>query len=177
MLSCLKKAFDHDQRPSTIQSGQLKQGVKRRILLIWTLERCRKKILAFTRCFIALTQSVFSRLKVARRCRCCHDCGQAGFLRSWSSKWRSFRPGPIQGGMVHPYLQRRQGRAGKAIHRRSPSCKRTCLKRTLGCAFVSRASDADRDRSSRIFTPAEADELRRAMATFKRVGTIGNLKG
>ncbi len=79
------------------------------------------------------------------------------------------RPGPIQGGMVHPYLKRRQGReapeaVGPALH--------AVLKRTLGIPLF-------QEQAMQIaivaggFTPGEADQLRRAMATFRRAGTIG----
>ncbi|MGD9982193.1 MAG: error-prone DNA polymerase [Hyphomonadaceae bacterium] len=82
------------------------------------------------------------------------------------------RPGPIQGGMVHPYLKRRQG-LEKAT---SPKPELwDVLKRTLGVPLF-------QEQAMQIaivaagFTPSEADKLRRAMATFKRVGTIGSLK-
>jgi error-prone DNA polymerase len=82
------------------------------------------------------------------------------------------RPGPIQGGMVHPYLKRRQG-LEKAT---APKLELwDVLKRTLGVPLF-------QEQAMQIaivaagFTPSEADKLRRAMATFKRVGTIGTLK-
>ena len=82
------------------------------------------------------------------------------------------RPGPIQGGMVHPYLKRRQG-----LERVSYPSKELeqVLERTLGVPLF-------QEQAMQIaivaagFTPPEADKLRRAMATFKRVGTIGSLK-
>jgi error-prone DNA polymerase len=82
------------------------------------------------------------------------------------------RPGPIQGGMVHPYLRRRQGFEKVSY----PSKElEDVLKRTLGVTLF-------QEQAMQIaivaagFTPPEADKLRRAMATFKRVGTIGKLK-
>jgi error-prone DNA polymerase len=82
------------------------------------------------------------------------------------------RPGPIQGGMVHPYLKRRQGQENVTY----PSeALKEVLKRTLGVPLF-------QEQAMQIaivgagFTPPEADKLRRAMATFKRVGTIGSLK-
>jgi error-prone DNA polymerase len=78
------------------------------------------------------------------------------------------RPGPIQGDMVHPYLRRREGREAAEL----PSEElREVLGRTLGVPLF-------QEQAMRIaivaagFTPEEADRLRRAMATFKRVGTI-----
>ena len=78
------------------------------------------------------------------------------------------RPGPIQGDMVHPYLRRRQGI--EPIDYPSENLK-TVLKKTLGVPLF-------QEQTMRIaivaagFTAVEADKLRRAMATFKRVGTI-----
>ncbi len=82
------------------------------------------------------------------------------------------RPGPIQGGMVHPYLKRKQGfervtYPSKALE--------AVLGRTLGVPLF-------QEQAMQIaivaagFSPPEADKLRRAMATFRRVGTIGQLK-
>mgnify|MGYP003594193924 CR=1 FL=1 len=82
------------------------------------------------------------------------------------------RPGPIQGGMVHPYLKRRQGLEKASAPK--PELWEV-LKRTLGVPLF-------QEQAMQIaivaagFTAPEADKLRRAMATFKRVGTIGALK-
>jgi len=82
------------------------------------------------------------------------------------------RPGPIQGGMVHPYLRRRQGLENATAPK--PELW-DVLKRTLGVPLF-------QEQAMQIaivaagFTPPEADKLRRAMATFKRVGTISKLK-
>jgi len=82
------------------------------------------------------------------------------------------RPGPIQGGMVHPYLKRKQGR--EAVTYPSPELEEV-LKRTLGVPlFQEQAMEIAIVGAG--FTPPEADKLRRAMATFKRVGTIGALR-
>jgi error-prone DNA polymerase len=78
------------------------------------------------------------------------------------------RPGPIQGDMVHPYLRRRQGL--EPVRYPSPELQ-AILHKTLGVPLF-------QEHAMRIaivaagFAPAEADKLRRAMATFKRVGTI-----
>jgi error-prone DNA polymerase len=82
------------------------------------------------------------------------------------------RPGPIQGGMVHPYLKRRQG-LEKVVY---PSKElEAVLERTMGVPlFQEQAMEIAIVGAG--FTPPEADKLRRAMATFKRVGTIGSLK-
>jgi error-prone DNA polymerase len=85
------------------------------------------------------------------------------------------RPGPIQGKMVHPYLQRRE--APHLVVYPSPAPPwpadelKQVLSKTLGVPlFQEQAMRIAIDAAG--FRPAEADKLRRAMATFKRVGTI-----
>jgi error-prone DNA polymerase len=78
------------------------------------------------------------------------------------------RPGPIQGDMVHPYLRRRNGE--EPVHFPSEELRQV-LGRTLGVPLF-------QEQAMKIaivaagFTPTEADRLRRAMATFRNVGTI-----
>ncbi|MBQ5949734.1 error-prone DNA polymerase [Massilia sp. ST3] len=78
------------------------------------------------------------------------------------------RPGPIQGGMVHPYLRRRQGL--DPVHYPSPEMK-VALARTLGVPIF-------QEQVMQVailgagFTPGEADQLRRAMAAWKRKGGL-----
>jgi error-prone DNA polymerase len=79
------------------------------------------------------------------------------------------RPGPIQGGMVHPYLRRRSGEEPVTY----PSQEvRQALERTLGVPIfqeqVMQLAILAAD-----FTPGEADQLRRAMAAWKRRGGLG----
>jgi error-prone DNA polymerase len=78
------------------------------------------------------------------------------------------RPGPIQGDMVHPYLRRRD----KLEPVTYPSeALKAVLQKTLGVPLF-------QEQAMQIaivaagFTPDEADKLRRAMATFRHVGTI-----
>ncbi|MBY9068108.1 error-prone DNA polymerase [Hyphomonas sp. WL0036] len=87
------------------------------------------------------------------------------------------RPGPIQGNMVHPYLRRRKG--DEPVTFPSPAPKHgppdeleSILKRTEGVPlFQEQAMQIAIDAAR--FTPDEANGLRRAMATFRNVGTIG----
>jgi error-prone DNA polymerase len=78
------------------------------------------------------------------------------------------RPGPIQGGMVHPYLKRRQGL--EPVVYPSDAIKHA-LERTLGVPIF-------QEQVMQIailaagFTPGEADSLRRAMAAWKRKGGV-----
>ncbi|MBL4906022.1 MAG: error-prone DNA polymerase, partial [Sneathiella sp.] len=80
------------------------------------------------------------------------------------------RPGPIQGDMVHPYLRRRQNL--ETVEYPSKELE-DVLKKTLGVPLF-------QEQAMKIamvgagFSAAEADQLRRAMATFKRTGDIGN---
>lgn len=81
------------------------------------------------------------------------------------------RPGPIQGNMVHPYLKRREAeRRGEPVDYPSQELK-AVLERTLGVPlFQEQAMQIAITAAG--FSPSEADQLRRAMATFKRTGTI-----
>jgi error-prone DNA polymerase len=78
------------------------------------------------------------------------------------------RPGPIQGGMVHPYLRRRNGE--EPITYPNEAIKEA-LKRTLGVPLF-------QEQAMRLavvaagFTPGEADQLRRAMGAWRRNGDI-----
>jgi len=79
------------------------------------------------------------------------------------------RPGPIQGNMVHPYLKRRQN--PELVDYPTPKLK-AVLKKTLGVPlFQEQAMQVAIVGAG--FTPTEADRLRRAMATFKSSGDIG----
>ena len=95
------------------------------------------------------------------------------------------RPGPIQGGMVHPYLKRRAER--RAVEEKGgvydfempgptggdPDELRNVLRKTLGVPLF-------QEQAMKIamvaaeFTGNEANGLRRAMATFRHMGTIGD---
>ncbi|HTR86788.1 MAG TPA: error-prone DNA polymerase [Reyranella sp.] len=82
------------------------------------------------------------------------------------------RPGPIQGGMVHPYLKNRDNPAGVTYPK--PELEKV-LSRTLGVPlFQEQAMQMAIVAAG--FSPAKADKLRRAMATFRRSGTIHKLK-
>ncbi len=78
------------------------------------------------------------------------------------------RPGPIQGDMVHPYLRRREGK--EPVEFPSKALEEV-LGKTMGVPLF-------QEQAMRIaivaagFTPAQADGLRRAMATFKKKGQL-----
>lgn len=82
------------------------------------------------------------------------------------------RPGPIQGGMVHPYLKNRAN--PDAVDYPGPKLKKV-LERTLGVPlFQEQAMQIAIDGAG--FSAEKADELRRAMATFRHNGTIYKFK-
>ena len=82
------------------------------------------------------------------------------------------RPGPIQGDMVHPYLRRREGK--EAVAYPKPELEKV-LGKTLGVPLF-------QEQAMRVaiecagFTPGEADQLRRAMATFKFTGGVSHFR-
>ncbi|MGB5865090.1 MAG: error-prone DNA polymerase [Sulfitobacter sp.] len=89
------------------------------------------------------------------------------------------RPGPIQGDMVHPYLRRRQGFEQVEYPRPGPDHPQdeleNILSRTLGVPiFQEQAMKIAMDAAK--FTPAQSNELRKAMATFRSRGTIEKLQ-
>ena len=79
------------------------------------------------------------------------------------------RPGPIQGGMVHPYLRRRQGL--EPVDYPSPSVKQA-LERTLGVPIF-QEQVMQLAILAAGFTAGEADQLRRAMAAWRHRGSLG----
>ena len=89
------------------------------------------------------------------------------------------RPGPIQGDMVHPYLRRRQGIEPVAYPApadpHDPAELKKILGRTLGVPiFQEQAMKIAMEAAQ--FNSKEANQLRKAMATFRSTGTIGLLE-
>nr|WP_294850348.1 error-prone DNA polymerase [uncultured Sphingomonas sp.] len=90
------------------------------------------------------------------------------------------RPGPIQGGMVHPYLRRRNGEERVVFPSpappHDPNELHDVLGKTLGVPLF-------QEQAMKLaivaagFTPAQADGLRRAMATFRSRGQMGYYHG
>jgi error-prone DNA polymerase len=82
------------------------------------------------------------------------------------------RPGPIQGDMVHPYLRRREGL--EKVEYPTPELRRV-LEKTLGVPLF-------QEQAMQVaivcagFTPGEADQLRRSMATFKFTGGVTHFR-
>jgi error-prone DNA polymerase len=88
------------------------------------------------------------------------------------------RPGPIEGGMVHPYLKRRNGEEDVEYPAPSPPNDPDELRGLLGKTF---GVPLFQEQAMKLaitaagFTSSEANQLRRAMATFRNVGTIHKL--
>jgi len=82
------------------------------------------------------------------------------------------RPGPIQGGMVHPYLRRRQGL--EPVTYPSEAVKGV-LSRTMGVPIF-QEQVMQLAIVAAGFTPGEADQLRRSMAAWKRRGGLGHFE-
>src|SRR3546814_9969260 len=89
------------------------------------------------------------------------------------------RPGPIEGDMVHPYLRRRQEKEKVVYPSPAPPHDADELKgvlgRTLGVPLFQEQA-MKLAITAAEFTPDEANGLRRAMATFRNVGTIHKYK-
>ncbi len=160
MLSCLRRAFEFlhkhydvpDDHGRPVELATLKQEDKNVYDMI-----CRADTIGVFQIESRAQMSMLPRLKP----RTFYDLVIEVAI---------VRPGPIQGNMVHPYLRRRQEKEKPDyIH---PELE-TILERTLGVPLF-------QEQAMKIaivaggFTPGEADELRRSMATFKRTGTIGN---
>jgi error-prone DNA polymerase len=90
------------------------------------------------------------------------------------------RPGPIQGDMVHPYLRRRNNKEKVSYPSPAPGKGPAdelyrVLHKTLGVPLFQEQAMRIAIEAAK-FTPEEANGLRRAMATFRNVGTIGKFE-
>jgi len=156
MLTCVRKTFDliRQQYGVSFDLASIPQGDAPTYDMI-----CRADTLGVFQIESRAQMSMLPRLKP----RCFYDLVIEVAI---------VRPGPIQGDMVHPYLRRREG-----IEK--PSYESDALKgilaKTLGVPLF-------QEQCMKIaivaasFTPERADQLRRAMATFKRVDTIHTFK-
>jgi len=164
MLTCLRKAFtlleDHyEVRKTLADLGNREHGDEGRPVYEMM---CRADTLGVFQIESRAQMSMLPRLKPDR-------------FYDLVIEVAIVRPGPIQGNMVHPYLKRReQFKSGVKIEYPSEELK-PVLERTLGVPlFQEQAMQIAITAAG--FKPAEADKLRRAMATFKRTGTIGNFE-
>jgi error-prone DNA polymerase len=155
MLSCLRRALDHvnayapDRAPLTLGDIPSEDSGVYDML-------CRGDSLGVFQVESRAQMNMLPRL----RPRCYYDLVIETAI---------VRPGPIQGGMVHPYLRRRQGL--EPVTYPSPSVQ-AVLERTLGVSIF-QEQVMQLAVVAAGFTPGEADRLRRAMAAWKRKGGIG----
>ncbi len=88
------------------------------------------------------------------------------------------RPGPIEGGMVHPYLRRRSGQEAVEYPSPAPPHDPKELESLLG---ETKGVPLFQEQVMKLaivaagFTPSEANQLRKSMATFRNAGTIDQL--
>jgi error-prone DNA polymerase len=90
------------------------------------------------------------------------------------------RPGPIEGDMVHPYLRRRCGEEEAEFPSPAPPHPPDELHSVLGYTYGVPIFQEQAMKLAIVaagFTPSEANQLRRAMATFRNVGTIHKFEG
>jgi error-prone DNA polymerase len=152
MLTCLKNAFtlleQHYDRPCTIATLPAEDPAVYRMIQ-------RADTLGVFQIESRAQMSMLPRLKPAK-------------FYDLVIEVAIVRPGPIQGDMVHPYLRRRQGLEEVSYPSKALEA---VLGKTLGVPLF-------QEQAMKIaivaagFTPSEADRLRRAMATFRKVGTI-----
>ncbi|MDR6833496.1 MULTISPECIES: error-prone DNA polymerase [unclassified Sphingopyxis] len=89
------------------------------------------------------------------------------------------RPGPIEGDMVHPYLRRRNGEEEVDYPSPAPPHNPNELRDVLGHTYgvpLFQEQAMNLAITAAGFTPEEANGLRRAMATFRNVGTIDDFR-
>ena len=171
MLTAIRKGFEHDRAAATGPGS--------------TSPACRASGSPVYACCARRIRWASSRSRAGPRWPCCRGCGRCCFY-DLVVEVAIVRPGPIQGDMVHPYLknreaERRARRGGTALpHRLSPSAPGASGRRTSWSGSSARpwACRCSRSRpcaspwSAAEFSGDEANGLRRAMATFRHMGTI-----
>ncbi len=164
MLTCIHRAFDllkdHHRRPMSLASVPREDGAVYDML-------CKADSLGVFQVESRAQMNMLPRLKP----RCFYDLVIEVAI---------VRPGPIQGDMVHPYLRRRDGLEPETYPAPSPAHGSVDeLKQILGKTkgvplFQEQAMRIAMDAAK--FSDGEVNELRKAMATFRRRGTIGLLE-
>ncbi|MEM6411168.1 MAG: error-prone DNA polymerase, partial [Pseudomonadota bacterium] len=162
MLTCIRKAFDllEDHKGISHNLASLPEGDKATYDML-----CRGESLGVFQVESRAQMNMLPRLRPRK-------------LYDLVIEVAIVRPGPIQGDMVHPYLRRRKGiekvtyPSPAPEHGPADELERI-LKRTLGVPlFQEQAMQIAMDAAK--FTPDEANGLRRAMATFRKLGQIKN---
>jgi error-prone DNA polymerase len=156
MLTCIRKAFDlaKEHYGLNLTLANIKQDETEVYDMI-----CRADTIGVFQIESRAQQSMLPRLKP----RCFYDLVIEVAI---------VRPGPIQGDMVHPYLRRRNGEEKEDYP--SPELEEI-LKRTKGVPLFQEQAMSIAIQAAG-FTPTEADELRRSMATFKLKGLVSQFQ-
>jgi error-prone DNA polymerase len=153
MLSCVRRALDH---LSTLRGSTLTlQDIPSEDPAVYRM-LCRGDSLGVFQVESRAQMNMLPRL----RPQCFYDLVIETAI---------VRPGPIQGGMVHPYLRRRQGLEPVTYPSEAVKC---VLERTMGVSIF-QEQVMQLAVVAAGFTPGEADRLRRAMAAWKRKGGLG----
>ncbi|MEJ7558476.1 MAG: error-prone DNA polymerase [Pedobacter sp.] len=157
MLTCIRKAFDlakqHYDLDLTLASINKTEDAKVYDMI------CNADTIGVFQIESRAQQSMLPRLQP----RCFYDLVIEVAI---------VRPGPIQGDMVHPYLRRRNKEEATTY----PSKElEEILKRTLGIPLFQEQAMKIAMVAAK-FTPTEADELRRSMATFKLKGMVSRFQ-
>jgi error-prone DNA polymerase len=162
MLTCIRRAFDliamHEGRRWTLATLPREEPAVYDML-------CRAEAIGVFQVESRAQMNMLPRLKP----RCFYDLVIEVAI---------VRPGPIQGDMVHPYLRRRDGIEEPdypAPKGGDPDELRNILKKTLGVPLFQEQAMRIAMVAAR-FTDAEVNELRKAMAAFRRRGTIEKLE-
>ncbi len=164
MLSCIRRAFDllgrHHERAMTLAAVPREDGAVYDML-------CRADSIGVFQVESRAQMNMLPRL----RPRTFYDLVIEVAI---------VRPGPIQGGMVHPYLRRRSGLEPEDYPAPAPEHGpanelRQILGKTKGVPLFQEQAMRIAMVAAR-FSDADVNELRKAMATFRRRGTIGLLE-
>ncbi|MGI9524464.1 MAG: error-prone DNA polymerase [Hyphomicrobiaceae bacterium] len=164
MLSCIRRAFDllakHIGRSETLAS------IPREDSSVYDM-LCKADSLGVFQVESRAQMNMLPRLKP----RCYYDLVIEVAI---------VRPGPIQGDMVHPYLRRRDGLEPETYPSPHPSHGpedelRQILGKTKGVPLFQEQAMRIAMEAAK-FSDTEVNELRKAMATFRRKGTIGKLQ-
>ncbi len=164
MLTCIRRAFDliekHEGKSLTLASLPREDAAVYDML-------CRADSIGVFQVESRAQMNMLPRLKP----RCFYDLVIEVAI---------VRPGPIQGDMVHPYLRRRSG--VEPEHYPSPSPAHGPKNELENILGKTKGVPLFQEQAMRIalvaakFSDAEVNELRKAMATFRRRGTIGLLE-
>ncbi len=162
MLTCIRRAFDliamHEGKHLTLASVPREDPAVYEML-------CRAEAIGVFQVESRAQMNMLPRLKP----KCFYDLVIEVAI---------VRPGPIQGDMVHPYLRRRDGIEEPdypAPKGGDPNELRNILEKTLGVPLFQEQAMRIAMVAAR-FTDSEVNELRKAMAAFRRRGTIEKLE-